>query len=419
MAFFERTQKQIVSNSLERLSAQTNITQLAPGSKTRFILDTLATEQAGQHSIFDINLMQAFIKYSDGKFLDFFGDMMNKPRGESTHASTDDDNLMFFVSTGTFGNINGGADITIRAGTTVQTVAYDGAIITPGIESQPTITYTTTSDVVALASQSFVYAPVRATLEGRNSDVPRNVLNQHSVTGYVQSSQSKLKCTNRYAIANGEDRETDSSYKYRLSQVFAAKNLAVFAAIRLAALSIPGVSDIKDVMCEQGPGTYSLYIKGFTPTTSPRLLREVSVACQLVSGYGIRPFVLAPAPIGLELVANVSWSSRTTLAQQTEGYRDMRNALENYLNNTNIGGTVIYADLIDRMRQATQYVSSIGSNGSNTFEAMYAYRTDPVRSGTVRNIVLGTQIEPLYNERVILETSGRHRGIQFLTRGSI
>jgi len=418
MAFFERTRRQIVSNSLERLSSETNITQLAPGSKTRFLLDTVAQEQEGQHKIFDINLMQAFVKYSDGKFLDFFGDMMNKARNESTHAEADDNNFMFYVSTGSFGDINGGVDILIAAGTTVQTVAYDGAVITPGIESQPVINYVTTSDVIALASQSFVYAPVRAVLEGRNSDVPRNVLNQHTVTGYVDSDNITLKCTNRYAISNGEDRETDSSYRYRLSQVFAAKNLSVFAAIRLAALSVAGVSDIKDVMCEQGPGTYSLYVKGFTPTTSPKLLQEVSNACQVVTSYGIRPFILSPAPIGIELVASVTWRRNATQAQITEGYRDMRNSLEKFLNNTDIGETVILADLVDDMLASTPYALRIGANNNNEFEETYAYKTDPVKDGTVRNILTGTQVEPLYNERVILETSGRHRGIQFLTRGN-
>jgi len=215
MVFFERTRREIVSDSLERLSAETNITQLAPGSKTRFLLDTAAQEQEGQHRIFDINLMQAFIKYADGKFLDFFGDMMNLPRHESTHAESEGGNFMFYVATGTFGDINNANDIRIPSGTTVQTVPYDGTVITPGIESQPVIQYNTTADVVCLAGQSFVYAPVRAVIEGLGSDVPRNVLNQHSFTNYTLNDLSKLKCTNRYAISNGEDRESDSSYRYR------------------------------------------------------------------------------------------------------------------------------------------------------------------------------------------------------------
>jgi uncharacterized phage protein gp47/JayE len=418
MVFFERTKRTIISNSLDKLSETTNISQLAPGSKARFVLDTIAEEQENQHRVFDTNLMQAFVKYSNGKFLDFFGDMMNLPRNPATFAESDEQNFMFYVSTGTFGDINSGANFIIQAGTTVQTVPYEGSVITPGIESQPTITYQTTQDVTCIASQSFVYVPVRATIEGRNSDVPRNVLNQHNFTSYIESTAGNLKCTNQYAISNGEDRESDDSYRFRLASVFEARSLSVFAAIRLAALSIPGVSDIKEVMCEQGPGTYSIYVKGFTPTTSPRLLREVAAACQLVSSYGIRPFVLAPPPLGTEFVAAVSWNPKATEAQIAEGYRNMRNSLERYMNTTDIGQSVLISDLIDVMLQSTPYAFSIGANNSNEFEEVYIYRSDPLRNGTVRNIFSGNTIEPLYNERVILETSGRHRGIQFITRSN-
>ena len=419
MAFFERTQRDIVSDALERLSRSTNITQLAPGSKARFILDTTAEEQSNQHETFDVNLMQAFIKYADGKFLDFFGDMMNLPRKEPTHAFATDQNFMFYVNTGTFGDLNSSSDIIIPAGTVVQTTPYEGSVITPGIEEQPVIQYATTQEVTALAGQSFVYAPIRAILEGRNSDAPRAVLNKHLFTNYVLFSNAGLKCTNRYAISNGEDRETDSSYRFRLANIFEARNLAVFAAIRLAALSVPGVSDIKEVLAEQGPGTYSIYVKSLTPTTSPRLLSEVTTACQSVTAFGVRPFVLAPNPIGIELVAAVTWNPRATNAQIAAGYNDMRNALENYLNNTDIGETVLFSDLIDVLLEATPYAFSIGATNSNQFEQVYAYKNDPINQGTIRNVVSGNKIEPLYNERVILETSGRHRGIQFMTRSRV
>jgi len=418
MAFFQRTQEDIVSNSLNLLSRDTNITQLSPGSKARFILDTVSQEQAHQHSLFDLNLMQAFIKHADGKFLDLFGDMLNNPRNEPTHASAEDDNVMFYVSSGTFGDINSGSDLTVPAGTTVQTVPNEGSVITPGIESQPVIKYKTTSSVVGSAAQSFVYAPVIALLEGRNSDVPRSVLNKHSLEAYLLSSQSLLRCRNRYSISSGEDRETDESYRYRLSQTFEARNLAIFAAVRLAALSVPGVSDVKDVMCEQGPGTYSLYVKSLTPTTSPRLLQEVATSCKTVTAHGIRPFVLAANPIGMEFMAAVSWHPRATQAIIAKGYRDMRNVLEIYLNNTNIGDEVEFSDLIQLLLQVSPYSLSVGSNRANQFEEVYAHRIGAGGTGTVRNRVIGNKIIPLYNERVILETSGSHRGIQFMTGSS-
>jgi hypothetical protein len=416
MAFFDRNREEIVSRFIDRLSHNTDINQLTPGGKARFLLETIAEEQSDQHRLFDANLMQPFVKYADGRFLDFFGDMLNLPRNEATHAYTDDDNMMFYVSSGTFGDLNGSLDIIVPLGTMISTIPFEGNIITPGIEEQPNIQYATTSEVICGASNSFVYVPIRASIEGAPSDVPRNVLKQHDFTSYVLSTNNPLKCTNRYSISNGEDRESNESYRFRLSNIFKARELAVLASIRLATLSVPGVADVKEILCEQGTGTYSLYIKSLTPTTSPRLLSEVSAVVSAVSGYGNRCFVLAPQPIGVELVCAVSWSAKTTTSQIAEGYRAMRDALEKRLNTTNIGETIELSDLIDLLLQATPYAKSIGANKLNQFEEVYIYRSDPASDGTIRNFMVGTKIVPLYNERIILQTSGRHRGIQFLTR---
>jgi uncharacterized phage protein gp47/JayE len=416
MAFFERTVDQIVSDSLEQLSANTNITQTSPGSKTRFLLDTVSREQGVQHAIFDANLMNAFIKYADSIFLDYLGDMLNLPRNESTLASDDTENFMFYVSSGTFGDINGGSNFTIPSGTLVSTVPYDGAIVTPGITSQAKIEYRTISPVVCQAGQSFVYVGVQAVVEGRNSDVPRNVLNKHPYTSYTLSSREGLKCTNRFSIANGRDRESDSSYRYRLANLFRARQMAVAASIRLAALSIAGVANIKELPCEQGPGSYSIYVQGLTSTTSPRLLEEVSAAVSLVSAHGVRPFVLAPIPIGLEFTAAISWSSRATSAQITAGQTDIRNALETTLNSMSIGEELVLRNLVDTLLQTNVYAMSIGDLLPNKFEEVYAYRIAPQGIGTIRSLVLGDSIVPLYNERIILETSNRFRGLQILSR---
>jgi uncharacterized phage protein gp47/JayE len=416
MAFFDRTEQDIVSASIDELSQYTNITQLSPGSKTRFLLDTIAREQSLQHKVFDSNLMNAFIKYADSKFLDYLGDMLNLARTESTHASDDTDNFMFYVSTGTFGDINGSSSFTIPAGTIVSTVPYDGSVITPGLESQPTIQYVTTTAAVCSSGISFVYVPIRAVIEGRNSDVPRSVLNKHMFTTYTASSQNKLKCTNRFSVSNGEDRESDDSYRFRLANLFRAREMAVLSSIRLAALSVPGVIDTKEVICEQGPGTFSLYVTGTTPTTSPKLIQEVSSSVNSVTAFGIRPFILGPIPMGLEFVVAVKWNPRATTAQITLGYIAMRNILEKYLNETKIGEEVVFSDLVDVLLSASTFAMSIGDLRPNKFEEVYLYRNNPSGTGVTRSLVVSDMVTPLYNERVILETSTKYRGVQFLTR---
>lgn len=414
MPFFPKTQEELVANGLNALDQNTNITQLSPGGKARFFIETTSTEHASQQALFDLNLLQPYIQYSENKFLDFFGDMLNLPRIEATYAESDDDNFMFYVSSGTFGDINNGASFTIPAGTTVSTVQYQGTIVTPGLEQQPTVNYKTLEEVTCFPDETFVYVSIRADLEGKTSSVPKNVLNKHDFNTFLLGDTNILKCTNKFAIDNGDERERDPSYRYRLLQVFKSKEQAVRAALRLAALSVPGVSDVKMVNFEQGPGTYSIYLKGLTPTVSPQLIETVSSVVALVSAEGIRPFILAPNIIGMEFVIGINWKAKTNPEQITTEYNNIRNSLERYLDSRDIGETVEMDELVDIVLDAGPSILSIGKLMPNKFEEVLINRSAPDGNGSVRSRLFGQAVVPLYNERIILETSNNYRGIQFV-----
>lgn len=414
MPFFPKSKQDLVSSMLNKLDENTNITQMTPGGKARFFVETASTEQAAQQALFDANLLQPYIQYANGKFLDFFGDMLSLPRIEATHASTSDENFMFYVQTGNFGDLNNGSSFSIPAGSIVTTTPFQGQIVTPGLESQPVISYTTTAEVVCLPDSSFVYAPTRASQEGKSSSVPRNVLNNHSIGGYLLSNNGSLKCTNRFAIDNGDERESDTSYRYRLVRVFRSREQAVRSSIRLAALSVPGVSDVLMINYEQGPATYSVYLKGLTPTVSPDLLETVSAEIALVSSEGVRPFVLAPRNTGMDFVAVVNWHPKVSAEEKTLEYATMRNAVEDFLNSLDIGQPVDLIDIIDVMTKSAPHAISLGRAKPNSFEEVYLYRASPDGNGSVRSRLLNDTVSPLYNERVILETSTSYRGIQFI-----
>jgi uncharacterized phage protein gp47/JayE len=417
MTFFKYDKQEVAARCLQRLSTYTNINQLAPGAKARFFVDNFTEEFGDLHTLFDTNLLQAFIQYADGKFLDFFGDMFARPRYEASHAEsyTSDQNFMFYVATGTFGDINGGADFVISAGQVISTELFEGTAITPGIATQPSIEYIVTESIQCPANRSFAYGNIRARIEGAGAVVPRNVLTRHTFAGYSQAAKGLLKCINRHAISNGLDRETDEGYRYRLLNAFESSYMAVRIAIRIAALAVPGVSDVLEVNYEQGPGSYALYVESTTPTTSPAILREVSAAVDEVGSYGIRPYVVAPKPLGVELVVAVNWSPRATERNKSDGYIAMRDAVEDELNSLRIGEELDLVSIIQTMLKAAPQALSIGRNIINRLEEVFLYRVAPDGISVLRSGFIGDTVTPLYNEQIILETGSRYRGIQFLT----
>lgn len=420
MPFFPITREEMVGKGLQRLRDHSNITQMSPGSKTRLLLDFTVDEQYSQHRLFDENMAQAYIRWADGRFLDFFGDMLNIPRlqPETAEVEIEEQNYTLYVDGGTFGDINNDIDFVVSAGTTVSTPDFPTERPTYAqVDYRPRqnkIEYDLVEDVLCRANQSFAFGRIRARVEGRASDVPRNVLIEHNFSGYLLAAQDRLKCTNKYAVSNGRDRETNEAYRYRLMNAFKARERANRIAIRLASLSIPGIQDVFEYNAEQGPGTFSLYVQSLTPTTSPKMLELVREVVDRVCAFGVRPFVLAPVPMGLEFVIAVSWKSTSTEADKARGYADIRHIMENSLDATRIGTPVDLEDLASLAAVANKNIQGIGVEQAGRFEEVYVNRQNPADNSVRRVLYTGDEVTPLYNERVILETNTKYRGIRFL-----
>jgi uncharacterized phage protein gp47/JayE len=414
MPFFPRPKEEIAAANIKLLNENTNLTQLTPGAKARFFIDAIASEQGRQYSVFNLNLVQAYLQYADGKFLDLFGDLFNLPRLESINAETEDDNFLFYVDSGNFGAINNGSGFVVKSGTSIFSPQYSGSIVTPGLSATNDHTYVVTQDVNCEAGSSFAYAKIRATKEGRAGNIPRNVLIGHNFVSYAMSSSRVLKCTNRFPIDSGDDRETDGAYRYRLMQVIKSKEKATRAAIYLAALSVPGVSNVNIVSCEQGPGSISVYVLGTAPTTSPKLIEKVTTSVGAVTSDGVRLFVLGPRPIGLEFLIGLNWSPRATEEEKNIDKGNIRTAIERELRGLGMGDSLDLQRVILSILNNSSYVLSIGKAEPNKFEDVYIYRSVTDGVGYTRTRLLADVISPLYNEKIILETSNAYQGIQFV-----
>jgi len=424
MPFFPKDYEKMVSSGLQRLQANTVVSQMSPGAKARFLLESVLTEQASLHSQFDTNLMQAFVRWAEGRFLDFVGDVMHVPRWLPSTASADTshENFMFYLESGTFGDVNNGMDFVIPSGTVVSTADFDVELTQAPGESDYTatsrtidkISYATQGDVVCSANRSHVYASIKAQIEGRSADVPRNALLKHDFSGYSMSGRGLLKCRNKYSITNGRDRESDESYRYRLMNSFKAKERANRMAVRLAALSVPGVADTVEVNYEQGPGTFSLYVESVGAATSQGLINSVASAVEPVCSLGVRPFVLAPLPLGLSFVVALRWRDRTTETQKILIQANIREMIEGFLNSLSIGDNVDLEALASAVATTSEEIAGLGYLRTGKFEEVYVHRSTPDGEGVKKTLFEGDVVDSLYNERPLLETSTRHRGIQFL-----
>jgi len=392
LAFLARTYNEILEDALLILQENTNITRLSPGSKARTILDALSQVVGEVYQEFDLNLSRAFISGASGQFLDLMGIILGEPRLLSQVPSVDDQtqNVKFYVETGTFGDINDNSDINIPRGTVFSSNS-DGS----------GSTYKLSSSVTLPKNSSYYFVSVEGTSPGSDFNVGSQVLEHHDFVDYSDYSNKTLLVTNIYPIANGGDIESDTNYRYRLSKKVTEAEAANETAIRLAALTTPGVADVIIKPRYRGIGTCGIIVKSITPVASDNLIDNVEINVLKVQGLGSVTFVQKQKEIGFAMKTRVWYKKRLTPDELDEIEMAMTDAIFTYVNNLDLGEPIYIDRMMSALFATSDNIATFGGTTKLVDEA-WVYLPTKLEDNRVSNKLIG-DYTPEEEERIIIE----------------
>lgn len=390
---FERTFEELIAQSLNEMAQTTRITNLSPGSKARTFLEIVSRKLNEAYQVFDLNLARAFVSGANGQFLDFIGELVGLTRftPEPSKASAESKTLRFYVETGTFGDINSGADILVPAGTIIS--SSDGSAVK----------YRLTSSALLSSSLSEQYVDVEGVNPGTVNNVGVGTLVTHNFIAYTDAANETLLVTNPAGIFNGRDLESDANFRFRIVNQVTAAEAANRTAIRLAALSVPGVADVLDIPYSRGIGTYDLLVKSITPTVSDSLLEAVQATIDAVTAFGLIGLARKPVEVGITFTISVRY--RTSLDTETiNSIQDaIRQSLTNYVNGLDIGEEFIINEAVQRVMETDDRIKDIGVP-TKPFDELIIYRPTKLEDNKIKQNLLKNYITAA-DERVVIEPS--------------
>lgn len=398
MAFIRREYEEIIDAALRQLTAQTNITQLAPGSKARALLEIVSRQLSQQYQIFDTNLANTFVSTARGEALDLIGELVGLERLPPVTAGTiiGSQNVIFYVATGTFGAINGNAIITIPKGTRIWS--------TPSaVGSDDSIIFLVSQVTELPIAGNEVALPVEATQQGEVFNVGQDTLTNHNFQGYLLSEDGTLLVRNKAAITNGRDIESDADFRFRISRQVTASEMANETAIRLAALSVPGVADVEIVPYVRGLGTFGVYVKSLDARVADDLVQAVQESIDIVQALGNRGFSLKPKEIGIEMDLTLTMRETVTVNQQSDIARTVVNAVYDYVNNLNIGEDFIVNEVVQRVLEVDERIKNVGV-ANKPIDDLKVWVTSRVADNRIRYTLPG-DYTAAFDEKVLIEYS--------------
>ena len=378
------------------------VTYFPKNSKGRALALAVSKENELSSRLFNQNANRMYPRYASGDLLELICAIFGVFREQPTRANAFiyEENQAFYVEGGgNFGSVNGGADFTIPSGEIISSSRLNA--------SDSTIQFKLTTPLTLAAADTVAYANIEAVKEGKQSNIGKNALTELTFTGYSSYLSDTLKTTNRYAIVNGQDRETEEELRFKLSIAATANEAANDSAIRLALLKIPGLVDMKIIRYWDGIGTSGAFVLGQGNESPPALVTQSQESVNQKTGNANLTTIYSPPQLGVGFSTKVNLSEPITINEQNEIEASLLDIIERTILAMRIGQTLNLRQMLTQMYRVDSRIVSFGTTpNESSFDTLYIYRTSTVTGERIRSEWLNQEaISTEEHEVIITESS--------------
>ena len=335
----KKSSLQMESEAIQELVQGGVLTNMTAGGRVRSILSIISKHNGLVMDALDVNTAMGYATSATGYYLDLIGQTVGIDRAESAGGFTlkADKSTKFYVTTGVLLDyIPGGL---IPVGTVLQTSAGG-------------VTYTVTEDSPFAADATEVYVSAISTTVGEETHVGRSQLTVTDI------GDPNVLATNDKPIKNGRGLESDSNYRFRVLNNWADRATSNLTALRLAALSTPGVSDVVVNRYFQGPGTVDILITPIGNRVSDAMIGGARARIERIAAGGDRVTVRGPRYVDVGLSTRIDFTQDTPEDDKQEIRDRVRDAQIDYLDDIRLGGQLIMQELRARTQEASPKILS-------------------------------------------------------------
>lgn len=170
---------------------------------------------------------------------------------------------------------------------------------------------------------------------GENLDLIGGLFNYSRRSEQVRDENGNLK----------EEPISDDLFRYELTQVVPAMATANEAALRLALLTIPGVKDVVGKEYTHGSGSFSFILIPQPGFDTQELASKMDEAIKTVKAYGIRPNIVLPVDIPMDITVQLVFHETASDQQKINIKYSTESKIKDYLLGFEMGQHFIYNDL--------------------------------------------------------------------------
>lgn len=384
----------IIQRAARQLAANTQITRFSPGSKAKALVSIIASEVEALENRSNATLILSLLAGASGQYLDFIGDVVGTPRLSATPALATEISEIVEIYTPeglVAGDLNSGNPITIPGGTIVESSDGEYRFVTTGTR-------------IMESDESTISVGVRSVRVGSQSNLSAFTLDTIRLENYSTFPGIRLNVRNVASIENGADSESDDLYRFRIQNSFVSAEKANRTAVRLAALTVPAVSDVIILDLFRGVGTADLILDTETGSVSFQTLEQVRSRIFDVVALGMDVRVRPAKRVGLSLTVRPRYTSGASAVQKQQANNSIRQAVSRLVGEVPVGGSLLINDIVVAIKQSSPFVVDIGQP-NRPLDEVILWRDSVISGRTPLLTSTNRDIELAIDQRLTMEGS--------------
>jgi len=312
----------VIRERMIKRAISANLPGISEGQTLRNLCSLFANELQSQHNKTMYAMANSTPLNASGPYLDMIGESIFgivRHGAISANTTEADRNIIFSVTNGPLSDY-------LTTSSNGRPYIPQDTVITDGNGND----YKISSNIYVSQTATEVFVPARATISGRSRNVPANALTMHSI-------DTRIQCTNRYDISNGQDVESDQNYRYRVMNAHLASQSGNRASIENAIAGVPGISRFTVNENFNGPGTVEIILVPIGNKLPPSTKRSAQIAVQSVSPAS--SIIIVREPLYVEYEMALTMSRRNKINNTASMIRNNTiSALSTYFNAVPMGG---------------------------------------------------------------------------------
>lgn len=340
-----KTKTEILSKMLIALERDAGITATYPGSIARAFAEALSIEIGDLYEALKFAVDQTSIATASGRSLDLIGELYGVRRraiSPEMEIERSNFNIEFYIPKPS------SADITIPK----DTLVFNDVTEFSSRQYQ----YRVLEPIVIIAGTTKAFGKVAPSFRSEDFTAAKDTLTRHNFTA---SEGSIVFCTNPKEVFSMPGMESDESYRRRIAFSVKEKSYGTAESLRLNALAVPGVRDVRIRESSYGMGSCDVIIVPEGQFISPSFVQNVVENLSLKKPVGIKLNIRIAERIPVSLTVNlvlprgVSSSAAQAIESQVSLF------LKRYINSLTIGDSISLADIESQVRYASDLVRSV------------------------------------------------------------